>query len=130
MTATYLLDTCTFLWLALDQKQVPKSVIGKLSSAEAYLYLSIASVWEIGLKDGKGIRLTRPLDDFIGTALESYRIQLMPIQVTACAQLKKLPLIHRDPFDRMLIAQSIVSGCELVTPDKKIARYAVRASWE
>ena len=126
---SFLLDTCTLLWIAKSPDLLPKPLELTLRTAESHLYMSAASIWELGLKRGAGFDLTGSLDTFATSLQETYAIELLPIEPIACEQLWKLPPIHRDPFDRMLVAQAIAHGMVLVTPDSEIAKYPVRVVW-
>lgn len=130
MADKFILDTCTFLWLANDPDRVPLATRDLISQPESEVYLSIVSVWEIALKESLGVlTISHPLEEFISSSLEVYQFELLPLQVSACAQLRKLPTPHKDPFDRMLICQTILLGAILVSPDKFIREYPVRVVW-
>ena len=96
------------------------------------LLLSAASVWEIGVKHALG-RLRLPNDlppaEFIPEARSRNGMDTLPITETDALQLPKLPRIHQDPFDRMLICQAIANQAVIVTPDPLIARYPVSVQW-
>ena len=126
----FLLDTCTLLWLAKSPDLLPEKLVKQLANAESEIYFSAASVWELGIKRGFGFTLSGPLEEFVSSLEKTYALNMLAIEAVACEQLWKLPDIHRDPFDRLLVAQSIVHGMQLVTPDKQIARYPVRVSWD
>ncbi|OFW04254.1 MAG: twitching motility protein PilT [Acidobacteria bacterium RIFCSPLOWO2_02_FULL_68_18] len=124
-----LLDTCTFLWLIGG---------GPLSSAAAAavripsndVLLSAVSVWEIALKyrDGK-LALPEPPDRLVPARRGTRGIVSLDFDEESALQSLKLPPLHRDPFDRMLISQAIAHGLAIVTPDPAIAQYPVRVIW-
>ena len=125
-----LLDTCTFLWMNLDSPELSAKARSLLESAESELYLSAISAWEIALKESIGrLRLPEPATRYIPSRRELYGIEALPLDEEAVLQLPKLPGIHNDPFDRMLVCQAIVHGLTLLTPDEEITRYPVRVVW-
>lgn len=128
-----LLDTCTFLWFAERPANLSPRARRALQDPDAALYLSAASLWEILVKymTGKHLSLHVP------QAPEHYFVELrarldvapLPVTEEAVVQLPKLPPLHQDPFDRLLICQAIAHGLTLVTPDDKITRYPVATLW-
>lgn len=90
------------------------------------MLLSVVSVWEISVKHSLGkLALPTPLDRFISTQRELHGISVLPLDERAVFHLHKLPSLHRDPFDRMLICQAIEHGLVLVTVDEAVRRYPV-----
>ena len=117
----YLLDTHTLLWARSAPDLLSPEALAVLGSADSALYLSIASLWECVIKSSIG-KLDVP-DDFYRIVSSDYEILGIDVShLEACAS---LPLHHRDPFDRMLVAQARVGGLILVTRDRDIARYDV-----
>ena len=127
----FLLDTCTLLWLELDPARVPKRAMEALKDRKNEVFLSAVSVWEIVLKWRAG-KLTLPSkpSDFVTAVRSRSSIEPLELQAADVLQSSKLQDWHRDPFDRMLIAQAIERGLTLVTPDPLISQYAVRILWE
>ena len=125
-----LLDTCTFLWITLDSPQFSKSAAAAFLDAESESYLSAASAWEIAIKYAAG-RLPIPErpDLFVPAMRDVSRIESLEIDEESALLAGRLPRIHADPFDRLLIAQAIVHGMTILTPDPEIAKYAVRVLW-
>ncbi len=124
-----LLDTCTFLWLAGG---------GGLSSGAAAavrdpsndVLLSAVSVWEIASKHKAGrLPLPEPPDRLIPTERGLRGVGALAFDEESALQVLRLPSLHRDPFDRMLISQAIAHGLAIVTPDPSIAQYPVRVIW-
>ena len=124
-----LLDTHAFLWFVNDDPQL--SLAAKtLMESEVDLLLSVASLWEISIKVGIGkLDLPKPFDVFIPEQLELNEIEVLPIELRHLAPLTSLPLHHRDPFDRLLISQSLVEELTILSADKIFDRYAVNRSW-
>jgi PIN domain nuclease of toxin-antitoxin system len=123
-----LVDTCVLLWLITGERTLPVRVSSSLATAE--LWLSAASVWEIAVKFSKGsLRLPVPPDQLIPAARDRYGISALPIDEESALHIIKLPALHADPFDRMLISQAIVHGLTIVTPDPLVTQYPARTMW-
>lgn len=124
----YLLDTNVLIYILSAPTEL-SSDAKRIVQNEERLFVSIASLWEIGIKQGLGklrIGLTIPEIE-VQCALRD--IQMLPIRSTAIEKLKELPEIHRDPFDRLLIAQALDAGFALVTRDKIISQYPLQTIW-
>lgn len=123
-----LLDTCTFIWLLTGERALSDAVRASLVSED--VSLSAASVWEMAVKYAKGaLRLPEPPDRLIPAARTRYRIASLPIDEASALHLVKLPALHADPFDRMLVSQAIVHGLTIVTPDPLVTQYPARTLW-
>ncbi len=126
-----LLDTCTFLWFQMAPRRIPRALLHTISLTETRLFLSAVVAWEIAVKwSAKRLALPYPPDEFIKRAREESRIETLPLFESAALQVAKLPRLHNDPFDRMLISQAIDHGLMLATPDPLIRQYAVRTIWD
>ena len=125
-----LLDTCTFLWVITDDTALSASARDVFMDPDNDVYLSAVSVWEIAVKHGLGkLPLPYSPERFIPAQRERHAIASLPLEEQAILYLPKLPLLHRDPFDRVLICQAIQHELTLLTPDPLITQYAVRAVW-
>jgi PIN domain nuclease of toxin-antitoxin system len=124
-----LLDTHAFLWFVNDDPQL--SLAAKtLMESDVDLLLSVASLWEISIKIGIGkLELPDLFDVFIPAQLQINEIEILPIELRHLAPLTSLPLHHRDPFDRLLIAQALVEELSIVSADKVFDRYEVSRAW-
>jgi PIN domain nuclease of toxin-antitoxin system len=124
-----LLDTHTFLWFINDSPQLSADAKNLLES-EVDLLLSVASLWEIAIKTSLG-KLTLPdtYDKFIPQQLTLNEIEILPISVAHLALVATLPFHHRDPFDRLLIAQAIVEQISIVSIDIVFDSYTVNRIW-
>jgi PIN domain nuclease of toxin-antitoxin system len=127
-----IVDTCTFLWLASAEEQLSPTAVSLLEDSGNTLLLSAASVWEIGIKHALG-RLPLPNNltpvQFIPAARQRNGVDALPISEQDALHLGKLPKVHQDPFDRMLVCQAIANQACIVTPDPLIARYPVSVRW-
>lgn len=125
-----LLDTCTFLWAALDAPELSAAARDVLKRPESELYLSVVSGWEIALKSAAGrLRLPEPPHLYVPSRREAYGIEALALGEESALRVARLAPLHNDPFDRMLVCQAIVHGMAIVTPDEQIAQYAVRVVW-
>ena len=125
-----LLDTCTFLWLAADDPQVPLRARTECRSPRNFVYLSALSALEIAIKYRLGrLVLPEPPERFITRGRERLRIEPLPYDERDAAHDAALPPHHRDPFDRGLVSQAILRGMTIVTPDATIARYPAPVLW-
>jgi PIN domain nuclease of toxin-antitoxin system len=125
-----LLDTCTFLWIMLGSPQLSQSARRIFSDPGNVVYLSAISSWEIALKNSMGkLPLPGRAADFVAEQRRLRGIETLPLDEEASLYIPLLPKLHNDPFDRMLICQSIVHGLTILTPDQMIAQYPVRTAW-
>ena len=125
-----LLDTHLLIWAAEDIKRVPAGARALMEAPENDLYFSVASLWEIAIKNGlRNLPLPEPAQIFLPRARALHKIASLNLNEDAIVQLSLLPLLHRDPFDRILICQAIAEGMAIVTPDELIRRYPVRTVW-
>jgi PIN domain nuclease of toxin-antitoxin system len=125
-----LVDTCTFLWIVGGAKDLSARARETFADPANEAFLSAVSAWEIAVKHGLG-RLPLPAtpDTFVPAQRIAHGLDPLPIDEEAALQVAKLPDLHRDPFDRMLVAQAIVGGLVLLTPDDQIRAYPVRTLW-
>ena len=126
-----LLDTHVFLWWIADYPRLPSKINEIIRNVENKLFLSAASGWEIAIKDNLGrLQLPSELKDFIPEQLVINDIKSLPIQMKHALHVYTLPNYHRDPFDRLLVAQSQIENLPLITADAQIARYPVKIIWQ
>jgi PIN domain nuclease of toxin-antitoxin system len=125
-----LLDTHAFLWFVMGDARLSAPARSAIEDAQNERLLSAASAWEMAIKLSIGkLTLRQPLKDFLTVQLASNRISLLPISVPHICLVPELPFIHRDPFDRLLIAQALVEQCVLVSVDAQIAQYPLERLW-
>ncbi|MBT7155011.1 MAG: type II toxin-antitoxin system VapC family toxin [Deltaproteobacteria bacterium] len=125
-----LLDTCTFLWIITDSTRLSRRARTLYMEKSNEVYLSAVSTWEITLKFGLG-KLNLPVEPtkYIPMQRKQHHISSYSLSEEATLYISKLPDIHKDPFDRMLICQAITSDMVLLTPDEFVTKYPVRCDW-
>ena len=126
----YLLDTHALLFMDQAPQQLPPHLHALIEDTRNRLFVSIASLWEIQIKSMIG-KLTLPLtiDRMMLRQQRENDIDLLPIEIAHIVEHQALPNHHRDPFDRMLIAQARVEGLTLISRDKLLSRYDVALHW-
>jgi PIN domain nuclease of toxin-antitoxin system len=117
-----LLDTHAFLWWMADDRALNRAAREAISDAANATYLSVVSIWEIGIK--RSLRRLQ-IPDNIEDEIQLRGISALPVMVPHAVAAPQLPKIHGDPFDRMLIAQAQIEGLTIVTRDREIALYDV-----
>ena len=123
-----LLDTCTLIWLLTGERKLPEHVRAAIEGRD--VILSAVSAWEIAIKHAKGtLRLSQPPERLVPAARERYGFNSLPIDEESALHVAKLPRLHADPFDRMLVSQAIVHGLTIVTPDPLVTQYPARTMW-
>jgi PIN domain nuclease of toxin-antitoxin system len=127
---SFLLDTCSFLWVTLKPKKLSDGFLKCFSNPSNTIFLSSVTVWEIGVKYSIG-KLTLPTTPsmFIPEQRESHHITPLDLNETDTFHLETLPFIHKDPFDRMLVCQAIERSLTILTPDPLIRQYPIRTLW-
>jgi PIN domain nuclease of toxin-antitoxin system len=125
-----LLDTCTFLWVITDDPALSPHARELVSDPALRVFLSPVSAWEITVKVALGrLQLAGSPTELIPAERRRHGIETLELEEAAALHLTKLPDLHRDPFDRMLICQAAVHGLVLLTPDEQIRRYPVATAW-
>ena len=122
-----LLDTSTLIWTLSAPEKL--SAAARDLVAGGGVWLSVASYWEIVIKAGKGLLHIPDSVSWWSRAVELVRAEVLPIRASHIGALARLPDLHKDPFDRILVAQAIAEGFPLVTPDRQIGAYPVRVVW-
>ncbi len=121
-----LLDTHVFLWYITADTKLPDTFRVAIQDPANEVYLSATSVWEAVIKHGLGkLSLPAPPAEYLPQQRDAHRIATLPIDEAAMIHLAALPLLHRDPFDRLLIAQALQHGLTLASVDANIAAYPV-----
>jgi PIN domain nuclease of toxin-antitoxin system len=125
-----LLDTCTFLWIITDDPNLSTRARDIFVDPANEVYLSVVSTWEISVKYALGRQsLPETPERFIPDQRKRHDIESLKLDEESTFYLTRLPDLHKDPFDRMLICQAIVNRLDILTPDESIYKYPVRTVW-
>ena len=125
-----LLDTCTFLWLTGQSFRLSKTARTLCANPDNVLFLSAVSAWEIEVKYRPGrLDLDDPPEIYVPEQRLNHQIEVLPFDEESALHHGRLPWIHKDPFDRMLICQALEHDLTLLTPDPEIIAYAVKTTW-
>ena len=127
----YLLDTCTFIWYMTKDNKLPDDVRRIIFDSDN-VYASIATLWEIAVKQTTGKLSVVTMSVYeIAELCRNDGIIIMPIKIAYLERIKKMPLIHRDPFDRIITATAVEENMTLLTKDSGIIKYdGVKTLWE
>jgi PIN domain nuclease of toxin-antitoxin system len=117
-----LLDTHAFLWWDANDPQLPPKLRTAIANPQNEVFVSAVSVWEIAIKRASGKLI---FSGSAAKAIDKHRFSPLPITVEHAEQAGSLPALHRDPFDRLLVAQARLEGLTLLTVDNQILRYKV-----
>jgi len=125
-----LLDTQVLIWLEETPERIPEQVRDWIFT-EPIVYISQVSVWELAIKIKTGkLSLKQSLQTFVVNFLIGYNYKLLNIQLSHIYQTERLPLHHKDPFDRLIIAQSMFENMEIVSSDEIFDAYGVKRIWK
>ena len=125
-----LLDTHTFIWWDSEPEKLSPTVLALCQDADNELILSVASLWEIQIKSQLGkIKLSISLPHIIQAQQRSNALQVLPVNAEHVYKLDSLPSLHKDPFDRILIAQASVENIPIASQDSIIRAYPVQVKW-
>jgi PIN domain nuclease of toxin-antitoxin system len=126
----YLIDTHTFLWFVLDSTELSLSAKALLEDDEAQLPISVSSLWEIAIKLSLGkLFISQPTEVFFNSQVVINRITVLNISVSHVAAVSVMPFYHRDPFDRLIIAQAIVDQIPIISRDAAFDAYPITRLW-
>jgi len=125
-----LLDTHTFIWWDSDPTKLSLSALSACQDPANTLILSVVSVWEIQIKSQLGkLKLDLPLLEIIKSQQQTNKVQILTVELGHVLKLQDLPYHHKDPFDRLLIAQANVEDVQLVSGDAVFSEYPINLIW-
>src|SRR5437773_2417579 len=119
----YLLDTHIYLWWLDNDKRLTASMMSIIDNSDNFILVSVISFWEISIKNRIG---KLPLKTPFNSLYTNLQFRLLSVDIEHVLVLDKLPLLHNDPFDRMLIAQAEAEKCVLITDDEQIKKYHIK----
>lgn len=126
----FLLDTNVFVWLDTNSSYLSNIAHQAIADVNNELFLSLISIWEMQIKYQLGkLHLRLPVSDIVADQQQKNKIQILTLQPTHIYNLANLPDHHKDPFDRLLIAQAMIENLPMITRDAEIVKYAVQTVW-
>ena len=126
---TYLLDTAPFLWAVANPGKLSPAVRKLIESRKHRVVVSVASLWEVVVKAQKGLLHLADPPRWLEAGIGSIEAEVLPIKAAHVYAVGQLPAIHKDLFDRILLAQAASEGWTLISNDRLVRRYAVPAVW-
>ncbi|MBI5660282.1 MAG: type II toxin-antitoxin system VapC family toxin [Nitrosomonadales bacterium] len=125
-----LLDTHVFLWWVWDAPKLSAKARKRITGADSECLLSLASIWEMSIKVSLGkLKVDRPLERFIPEQLSANGFKPLEISFRSVVSVNTLPFHHKDPFDRLLVAQALEEKIPIVSADPVFTRYGVKRIW-
>lgn len=125
-----LLDTHAFLWWAGDAPGLTSRARKIIADPQNECFLSLASCWEMAIKASlEKLKLTQPVERFVTEQLHENGFRLLGIELAHVAKVESLPFHHRDPFDRLIVAQALSEKMTIVSADKTLSEYGVKRIW-
>ncbi|OHD55043.1 MAG: twitching motility protein PilT [Spirochaetes bacterium GWF1_51_8] len=126
----YLIDTHAFLWCTINDERLSRKIIEIVENIDNEIFFSAVSGWEIAIKYQLGkLVLSAAPEIFITEQIENNQYTVLPITLLHALTTRELPLIHKDPFDRMLVAQSKIENLPILSNDSKLSEYDVDIIW-
>ena len=126
----YLLDTHTVLWFITEDEELSDRARRLILDSNNEIFLSIASLWEIAIKVNiEKLALDKPFNQLFPDELDSHGIEILSITINSLIHLTTLPFHHRDPFDRLIIAQALDEGISVISVDSALDPYGVSREW-
>ena len=123
-----LVDTQILIWLAESPEKIPDSI--RIFIEDSAILMSSASIWEMAIKIRIGkLKLSVSLEKTTANFIDNYDFELLSIGLPHIYKTQQLPLHHRDPFDRLIIAQSIVENIDIVSSDQAFDAYGIKRLW-
>ena len=125
----YIIDTQAFIWYAIGDRQLSKTAL-EIIESDSIRYISIASLWEMSIKSSLGkLNFQVPFEELILNQLAINSYEILSLELSHVFQLAKLPLIHKDPFDRIMIAQAFTENISIVSIDPHFQNDPVSVIW-
>jgi PIN domain nuclease of toxin-antitoxin system len=127
---TFVVDTHVLLWYVAEDPRLSQLAINLLEDTNNRPIISIASLWEIAIKTSTGkLNIGAPFREFVAENITSLGIDVLEIKLEHLEAVSALPFHHRDPFDRLIIAQCLTENLPLLTDDGFVDAYAVKKIW-
>jgi PIN domain nuclease of toxin-antitoxin system len=125
-----LLDTHAFLWWIADDARLSRPARAAIANRKADCFVSVASCWEMAIKVSRDkLTVAAPVEQFVPEQLSANGFGLLRIEFAHVAHVERLAFHHRDPFDRLLVAQALIEGLAIVSADPVFRRYGIKRVW-
>lgn len=125
-----LLDTHAYLWMLGDPERLSPRARRTCADARTVLFVSVASAWEVAIKLGRGsLRLDVSLAELFSTHMATARVELLEIKLSHALEVAALPPVHRDPFDRLLVATARLEALPVISADAALDGYGIVRVW-
>lgn len=125
-----LLDTQCWLWLQASPERLSPGAYALVADLSNELFFSAASAWEIAIKHALGkLRLPCPPSEYVQKRMETSGVRALPVSIAHALRVSELPPHHRDPFDRLLVAQAQLEKLSILTADRQLSLYDVTIEW-
>ncbi len=125
-----LLDTHALLWWVGQPERLSPAARAVLLDPENAVFVSVASCWEMAIKQSLGkLTLSKPIQRLVADEVAANGFRVLSVELAHVVRVATLPFAHKDPFDRLLVAQALVAGLQIVTADEQIRAYAVEVLW-
>jgi PIN domain nuclease of toxin-antitoxin system len=126
----YLLDTCTFIWFVSNSPELNITAKNIIEDENSEILLSIISIWEMSIKNSIGkLEFTKPFEEFIKGQVKLNEIEILELSKEHIFKVNTLPFHHKDPFDRLIIAQSMVENVPIISADPEFVKYPITLIW-
>lgn len=126
-----LVDTHALLWATAEPERLGRAARDLLEDVDVDAFVSVASVWEAAIKCSLGkLSLSLPLPELVARHVVGRGFRLLPVEAHHALAVERLPWHHRDPFDRLLVAQAALEGLVLISRDEALDPYGVRRVWD
>lgn len=125
----FLIDTQILVWLIIESKKIPTKILNILENPENEILVSSVSIWEIAIKISIN-KLSLPFElKYIINVIEKMNIKILEINIEHLINVAELPFHHKDPFDRLLISQSMIENISIISSDSSFQNYKVDVIW-
>ena len=126
----FLIDTHTLLWIVTNDIKLSEKANKLYLNSDNLIFISLASIWEMAIKISiKKLSIKEPLKDFIQGQIKGNDIRILNIEIKHILLLENLPFHHRDPFDRLIISQSMSENIPILSSDKVLDLYPIKRIW-
>jgi len=126
---SYLLDTHALIWYFEDSAELPVGIARLIDNPSCHKFICVASLWEIAIKSNLGKLDVRLSFDELSDVIENSELSVIPIENNHLKGLSKLPFIHKDPFDRLIVATALTENLTIISIDENIQKYDVPWIW-